>query len=405
MKEVPRASAGRRRYLLPFIGNMGNCMLQVLTAASLMKRLGPGDIMALDQRVIDVMAPWDLSLPLAKREPQRAFRITGHVDNVETLARTIMDREADDIEIATCNLKMSQYPDLGDARSLFSPREHIDALGFGPDCLVINVRAAETLAGIHRHYTVAPISFYRSLVQQTGLKPVFIGQIGTDIYSEAIKAEFPSATYFVSRSPINDFEVLRRSARIVTCVSTFSLLAAWLSNATEIFMPLLGGFNPMQRTDERHFSADDPRYRFFLFPIFYMDHIDRCFGRLESCLSAWREISAGMLETLVASPPRFRPTKTAMEALFDEAFYLQRYPDVRAAVERGNLTSGAAHFSVAGFAEGRQPCYVDELWYSREYPLAAQEVGQGDFSNFVAHYCEVGQKRGYRLVPMTRGSS
>lgn len=51
--------------------------------------------------------------------------------------------------------------------------------------------------------------------------------------------------------------------------------------------------------------------------------------------------------------------------VFDESFYLSNYPDVKAAVDVGALTSGLQHFQQAGLAEGRvlvSP-YYDEQFY------------------------------------------
>ena len=41
------------------------------------------------------------------------------------------------------------------------------------------------------------------------------------------------------------------------------------------------------------------------------------------------------------------------ERLFDEAFYLQSYPDIAAAVAAGQIPSGLAPFLASGVQEGR----------------------------------------------------
>ena len=43
---------------------------------------------------------------------------------------------------------------------------------------------------------------------------------------------------------------------------------------------------------------------------------------------------------------------------FDEDWYLERYPDVRAAVRAELLPSGREHYRLHGRAEGRQPAPV-----------------------------------------------
>ncbi|MEM1427765.1 MAG: hypothetical protein AAGF75_14585 [Cyanobacteria bacterium P01_H01_bin.130] len=42
-----------------------------------------------------------------------------------------------------------------------------------------------------------------------------------------------------------------------------------------------------------------------------------------------------------------------LDRLFDEAFYLDSYPDVRAAVQAGVIPSGRSHFETSGIREGR----------------------------------------------------
>jgi hypothetical protein len=48
------------------------------------------------------------------------------------------------------------------------------------------------------------------------------------------------------------------------------------------------------------------------------------------------------------------PRQRLSEAEFDEAFYVQAHPDVRSAIERGEISSAYAHYEGEGFAENRQ---------------------------------------------------
>jgi len=281
-----------RRYILPYIGNMGNAMLQVLIAAALMEHLGEGEMVTNHQRVLDELAPWDLPIRLDTSPPRRGWNIKGPVSNIAAVVAGIAAGDSLDIIVGTCNLHTTQYPPLASARKIFRLKTELDIPGFGADSLVINIRANEVLRGVHRDYVIAPVSFYKFLVATTGLKPVFVGQIADDVYSRAIREAFPSATYLPSVSPIADFETIRRSRFIVTATSTFSLLAAWLSQAEKVFMPVIGGFNPRQRPDGNNVFSMDPRYVFFLFPVFHMKKIEEVFPDLESALSVWYEISA-----------------------------------------------------------------------------------------------------------------
>jgi hypothetical protein len=62
-----------------------------------------------------------------------------------------------------------------------------------------------------------------------------------------------------------DFGVLRASRHLCVAISTFSWLAAWLSEARTIHLPVAGALHPRQRPDMDLLPVADPRYRFHLF--------------------------------------------------------------------------------------------------------------------------------------------
>ncbi len=137
-----------------------------------------------------------------------------------------------------------------------------------PDELVIHVRAAETLGGIHPDYNPVPISHYRALLERTGLRPVFTGQTRPSFYSDALRQSFPNARFLSGNHWLDDFQTTRNAQNIALSVSSFVWLAAWLSQtAKRIYMPQLGLFNPLQRPDIDLSPVDDPRYVFEPFPV------------------------------------------------------------------------------------------------------------------------------------------
>ena len=133
--------------------------------------------------------------------------------------------------------------------------------------LLINVRGAEILDDCHPDYGPVPINFLVSVVQETGLEPVFLGQLGNDYYSKGLRSTFPTAKFISSSGADNDFEAIRSAHHILPAVSTFSWLASWLSEARTIHFPVLGMLNPVQRPDTWILPLNEPRYRFYQFPI------------------------------------------------------------------------------------------------------------------------------------------
>lgn len=137
--------------------------------------------------------------------------------------------------------------------------------GYDENYLVINVRGAEISKGIHRNYMPLPLSFYEEVILETKLKPVFVGQLGDDLYSKSLMEKFPDALYPKFDSWEDDFSVINSSVNIVPAISTFSWLATWLSStAKNIYFPIMGLYHPLARPDIDMLPVEDNRYHFYL---------------------------------------------------------------------------------------------------------------------------------------------
>lgn len=81
---------------------------------------------------------------------------------------------------------------------------------------------------------------------------------------------------------------------------------------------------------------------------------------------------------------------------FDEAWYLERNPDVAEAIERGEVESAAVHYREAGYFEHRMPydIAVDEVFYLSEYPDVAAAVAEGHFGSAEGHFAAMGFAEG-----------
>jgi hypothetical protein len=290
----------------------------------------------------------------------------------------------------------SNFPGLDLCRSIF-PANEGEYPGFGPDYLVCNLRGEAILDGSRMHRVLLPIDFYAELAQATGLKLVFMGQVGQNAYCHALKRRFRDAIFQSSRGPIADFQTFRNSTNLVVAVSTFSWLAAWLSRSNMVVLPVDGLFHPVQEPNIDLLPPADERYRFYLFPINYAVRVNRFEEAHRALLGGWHMVSP---ETLFAlRTPRHPQRLEPFLSMFDEAYYLQAYKDVAASVNKGGFSSGREHYVNCGFREGRKGFAFDQSWYSVAYPDAALEVGQGDFVDLRHHYVEVGATRGYAPGP------
>ncbi|QLH37905.1 MAG: hypothetical protein HWD60_01400 [Defluviicoccus sp.] len=85
----------------------------------------------------------------------------------------------------------------------------------------------------------------------------------------------------------------------------------------------------------------------------------------------------------------------------DEAWYLERYPDVADAVKAGVFKSARSHFIESGYFEDRwpaEPC-VDESWYLENNEDVAEGVKSGTIKDALSHFVEHGYQEGRAPTP------
>jgi hypothetical protein len=72
---------------------------------------------------------------------------------------------------------------------------------------------------------------------------------------------------------------------------------------------------------------------------------------------------------------------------FDEAWYLQTYPEVKRDLESGRWRSAEVHYHQRGSREGKSPsAYFDEGWYRATYSDAEAMVEAGVYRSGLHHY-------------------
>jgi hypothetical protein len=230
---------------------------------------------------------------------------------------------------------------------------------FNDDELVINIRAKELLDG-NLWYPLVPPSFYQSLVIQTGLKPVLIGQLEDSLYLTRIMELIPSARIIQSGGSMIDFNRLRKAKHLCIAVSTFSWLAAWLSDAATIHYPMLGFLHPGTFKAGLHNSgridlapADDPRYRFYLFPKIYGAPENVYLPFVERVDPIYKEIPKVHVSYLKRGISQF-PRRIG-DHIFDEIWYLKTYIDAAWEVSEGWYYDASHHYLEIGAARGYRP--------------------------------------------------
>jgi hypothetical protein len=370
------------------MGNLANQMMQYLVAASLGARAGHCAFSNVN------LPPWGIVHPWVEGDFPHTEIVTDPAPDLDRLARALTVGQLQRVDIRTYGQRIGNFPDMEVCRELFRHQGPAYA-GAGPDELLCNIRQGDILDAVHPDYVLIPADFYADLAEETGLRLVFMGQLDDSPYLAQLRARFPQARFLPSRGAAADFERIRRSRYVVPSISTFGWLAAWLSEAERVFQPVLGLMHPLQARSVDLLPLNDPRYRFYLFPIHYAVPVQRFAPAHAALRRLWRYMPAARLEALLARPAPARPKELYLEA-FDEAFYRAAHPDIARAIDEGHFPSGRTHYELYGFDEGRAGFALDRAWYCREYPIAAVELSQGEYADADHHWLEIGRARGYR---------
>jgi hypothetical protein len=91
----------------------------------------------------------------------------------------------------------------------------------------------------------------------------------------------------------------------------------------------------------------------------------------------------------------------------DEAWYLERYVDVKAAILAGDTQSASYHFRTSGYLEGRLPYQLpfDSDYYFKQYADLAATYDSTDSKGLRAHFESKGYYEGRVGVPEQFGDA
>jgi hypothetical protein len=351
-------------------------------------------------RISNVRLPaWGINLPEIEVQGASLAWTSPRSLDMASLAQRMKAGELHRLQYGGRHQRMEYLLDRNSYRDVFWTPHHRD-VGYGADHLVCHLGAADASRTPHDGYVLAPVAFYRDIVAQTRLRPVFIGDTGPSHYLDRLLEALPQAIVRPPGDMILDFEIVRQSRNVVVGCSMLCWLAAWLSDAEQIIFPVNGALNPRQDGRVNLLPLGDPRYRFHLFPINHAEPDPAVAARHQAIEGLWREVPHDYLRRLLAEAPRVPRRIEPFLELFDEDYYIMRFPSVRKALADGWLASGLAHFTKWGFEDGLGWwCFdLDEHWYTTQYPMAALEIAQGDYADCRHHYAEIGRKRGYRPV-------
>lgn len=242
-------------------GRLGNQMFQLMLASELSRKLGGAPIFGYSMPDWGLIGP---RVPPPRFVPGEMFLISWHRFSHRNLISLLENKILHGVVIEGWGMRVEHYGPPQRYQKLFRSAEETPPISDRE--VLINVRAEDILSGWHPMYFPMSFSYYDKIISETGLSPVFMGQIGDDHYSLALKKRFKGARFLPRASVISDFQTIRNAHHIALSVSSFAWLAAWLSeSAQSIHMPVAGLFYP-HATGPDLLPATDQRYRFYKVP-------------------------------------------------------------------------------------------------------------------------------------------
>jgi hypothetical protein len=376
------------------MGNLANRMIQYIVALALAARVGPCAMSSV------ALQEWNIAFPPIEGAFAANEVVTDPRPDLDRLAAQLREGRLNRVDIRTYGQHIDNFLPAARYRDIFV-YSGPEVAGAGKDELLCNIRQGDILDGHHPDYVLIPIDFYAELQHLTGLRLVFCGQIEDSPYMSALRHRFPEAVFLPSIGPVGDFERVRRSVHIVPSVSTFGWLAAWLSDAATIFLPVLGLLHPRQSRSTNLLPFGDERFRFYVFPHHYAVHVEQFEYAHSAMRGLWRYMTHTQLAAMLRRPQRSNSLQQNLQ-FFDEGFYREAYPDIAEAIATGQMLDCRHHYEFYGFFEGREAFYINKSWYCSTYPIAAIELSQGDYVDPHQHWIEAGRARGYRRSPADR---
>lgn len=255
-------------------GNLGNQMFQYMLAFILNKECLNSTISVCNTSSFKLNC-FDIPTPPKLAKPKPDLNIKTHSFYLQDLNNTIekINQSSEDFEIflsfLCCQIDLYQGHFL-DLKNLFSEKCKVNNIS--DDKILINLRLEDEFINLKPHhgdYIQPPFSWYKKILKEVNLKPVFMGLFPRKgKVFDILRNNFPDAEFLESESIISDFEIIRSAKNKIISVSTFSYLAAYFGEQDSIIhMPVYGFYNPEQRKDINLLPTNDKRFIFYPFPV------------------------------------------------------------------------------------------------------------------------------------------
>lgn len=258
------------------------------------------------------------------------------------------------------------FPDVEYCKNFFknqpSDPEYQDFID--DDHLLINIRAGEITSGAYNFYVQLPIWYYKKIIDETGLIPVFCGQLDNEIYVSLLKKAFPQAYFLTTKGIMSDFFLIRNAKNICISVSTFSWMAAWLSEAKNIFFPLAGFYHPRWHKiyhllPSNLLPINDFRYRFFNFPFYFNSGLTESLNLFDKIQDQVIEVSHDFAHNLIDyNRNKDYILNDPCNIVFDEDVYIRNNLDCAWGISNKVYNDILSHFVNVGIKKNVDPSEI-----------------------------------------------
>lgn len=239
-------------------GRFANQVFQAMLAFEIASRVPDADIYGIDIKEINLNFPKHENI-----QGLNLIHLARHTFNLDFASYLIRNNIFDGIQIDGYGMDLSHFVNLDLYKNKFSFSGNPTKIS--DEEVLISIRAGDILSGWHPKYFPLQFDFYEKIIQEIGLNPVFVGEMQDNEYIKALKNKFSDAKFLPASSYfMDDFETIRQAKNIVLSISSFAFLAAYLSKASKIHMPVAGLYDPRTKTFKANLlPISDERYNFY----------------------------------------------------------------------------------------------------------------------------------------------
>jgi len=232
-------------------------MFQLMLAVTIARRIGGGiPIVGYD------MPEWSLRGLKPQSIPGPSIYLRSHKFDMACIIYLYGVGAISSIKILDWGMRVEYFKNIEMYRNLFKVKNN-SSIEIRENKILFHIRGEDISSGMHAEYFPVPFLFYEKLIDETGLQPVFMGQLAPDAYTDAIRERFKGARFLPAQSAIDDFSLIRKARNIGLSTSSFSWLAAWFSTCAEsIYLPARGLFEP-GHPHTNLLPVGDGRYHFY----------------------------------------------------------------------------------------------------------------------------------------------